>query len=136
MAADVRYRVMSSIRKHDTKPELVLRRALWSAGVRGWRCHARVIGSPDVAFIGRQVAVFVDGVWWHGHGDYLPRGRRGPYWDAKIAGNMARDRRVTRALRSDGWRVVRVWDLDVLRSPERAVGRVLRALERRSGPTR
>ena len=62
MTADVRYRVMSSIRKHDTKPELVLRRALWSAGVRGWRCHARLLGSPDVAFIGKRVAVFV------GHG--------------------------------------------------------------------
>ena len=103
MAAEVRYRVMSSIRKHDTKPELALRRLHLSAGTRGWRCHGRVIGSPDIAFIGRRVAVFVDGVEWHDHSDHLPRGRRGPYLDAKIASNMARDRRVTRALRLDVW---------------------------------
>lgn len=135
MSTDTRYRVMSSIRKHDTKPEIALRRALWSAGVRGRRCHARLLGSPDVACIGRQVAVFVDGVWWHGHPDDLPRSRRGPYWDAKIAGNMARDRRVTRVLRACGWRVARVWDLDVLKSLEKAARRVLRALQGRPGPS-
>jgi DNA mismatch endonuclease (patch repair protein) len=112
---------MASIRKRDTRPELTLRRALWAAGVRGWRCHARLPGTPDVAFRGRKVAVFVDGVWWHGHPDYLPRGRRGAYWDEKIAGNVARDRAVDDQLSGMGWRVVRIWDIDVLADAERAV---------------
>jgi DNA mismatch endonuclease (patch repair protein) len=132
LSPEVRRRVMASIRKHDTKPELALRKALWAAGVRGWRCHSKMTGSPDVVFGPHKVAVFVDGVFWHGHPAYLPRGRRGPYWDAKIRGNMLRDRRVNRQLRAEGWIVVRMWDLDVLRAPERAVSKVASALRRRA----
>lgn len=125
----LRRRVMASIRKKDTRPELALRSALWSAGVRGWRCNVRLIaGTPDVVFSRWNVAVFCDGVWWHGHPDYLPRGRRGPYWDAKIARNVARDRRVNRVLRAAGWTVVRVWDLDVQADPAAAVKRIVSAL--------
>jgi DNA mismatch endonuclease, patch repair protein len=131
MTPEVRHRVMASIRKRDTKPEVALRRALWAAGVRGWRCHtSAVVGSPDVCFARRHVAVFVDGVWWHGHPEYLPHGRRGPYWDAKIARNMARDVRVNAELKRAGWTVVWLWDLDVLADPPGAVRTVLRALAR------
>lgn len=134
----VRRRVMSSIRKKDTVPEMALRRALWALGVRGWRCHSAWPGSPDLAFSARKVAVFCDGVWWHGHPDYLPRGRRGPYWDAKIASNMERDARVNRLLRQQGWLVVRIWDLDILKDPSRAARKVMRALKARgiAGPVR
>jgi DNA mismatch endonuclease (patch repair protein) len=134
MPPALRHRVMASIRKRDTKPEIALRRALWAAGIRGWRCHtSSILGSPDVCFVGWRLAVFVDGVWWHGHPDYLPRGRRGPYWDAKIAGNMARDVRVNAELKRAGWAVVRLWDLEVLRDPAAAARRVARALSRRRG---
>jgi DNA mismatch endonuclease, patch repair protein len=125
----VRHRVMASIRKRDTRPELVLRSALHAAGVRGWRCHAPMLGSPDIAFTRWRVLVFVDGVWWHGHPDYLPNGRRGPYWDAKIAKNVARDRHVSKELRRDGWVVLRFWDLDVLADPALAVAEVAAALK-------
>lgn len=128
MTPEVRRRVMSSIHKKDTAPELTLRRALWRAGLRGWRCHVKLPGSPDVAFARWHVAVFVDGVWWHGHPDYLPRGRRGPYWDAKIAGNRARDARVDAALSSSGWLVLRIWDVDVMQDPDAAAARVVEAL--------
>lgn len=136
MSPELRHRVMASIRKKDTKPEIALRAALWAAGVRGWRCHAKLPGSPDVAFSRWKVAVFVDGVWWHGHPDYLPRGRRGPYWDHKIAGNIARDLRATAALRALGWRVLRFWDLEVLRDAELVVRRIRRVLSARGYPVR
>lgn len=131
LSPEVRHRVMASIRKKDTAPELALRSAVWRAGARGWRCHAKMRGSPDLAFPRWRVAVFVDGVWWHGHPDYLPRGRRGAYWDAKIAGNVARDERVNLELQSVGWLVVRIWDLDVLADPAGAAHRVLEALTTR-----
>jgi DNA mismatch endonuclease, patch repair protein len=127
----VRRRVMASIPKRDTRPELVLRSALYAAGVRGWRCHLRMLGSPDIAFTRWRVLVFVDGVWWHGHPDYLPNGRRGPYWDAKIARNVARDYHVTQKLRGDGWLVLRIWDIQVLTDPAHAVAQVVTALESR-----
>lgn len=126
-----RRRVMSSIKKRDTRPELVLRAALRVAGVRGWRCHMKVPGTPDVAFSRWRLAVFVDGVWWHGHPDYLPRGRRGPYWDAKIAKNRSRDLEVNRQLREAGWGVVRIWDLDALADPHKAARTVVSALSAR-----
>ena len=128
MPADVRKRVMASIRKRDTQPELMLRRAMWRRGIRGWRCHVRMPGTPDVVFTRWKLAVFVDGVWWHGHPAHLPRGRRGQYWDQKIAGNVARDRRTNRELRRLGWLVLRFWDLDVLADAERLVTVVTRKL--------
>ncbi len=123
---------MGSIRKKDTRPELALRGALSRAGIRGWRCNVRLpAGSVDIVFTRWKVAVFCDGVWWHGHPDYLPHGRRGSYWDAKIASNVARDRKVARQLRRTGWSVVRIWDIDVLSNPDRAARRVIAALRGR-----
>ena len=67
---ETRSRIMRSVGHYDTKPELALRRALFAAGLRGWRCHRRdVAGTPDLAFVGKKVAVFVDGAFWHGHPD-------------------------------------------------------------------
>lgn len=126
----VRRRVMSSIKKRDTVPELTLRAALWKAGVRGWRCHSRLPGTPDVAFVRWKVAVFVDGVWWHGHPAHLPRGRRGVYWDQKIARNIKRDARVNKELEMLGWEVIRVWDLDLLAEPSATVMRVIGTLRK------
>ncbi len=131
----VRRRVMSSIRKVNTRPELALRRALWAAGVRGWRCHVRSVpGTPDIAFLRWRVAVHVDGAWWHGHPDYFRPGVRGPYWDRKIEGNRERDRRVDRQLADIGWLSIRAWDLDVLKAPGRAIEEITKALRLRGWP--
>lgn len=112
---------MSRVRTRDTAPELELRRALWASGVRGWRLHPRrVPGKPDLAWLGRRIAVFVDGAFWHGHPDYY-RGQSGPFWDEKIARNRARDERVTGELVEDGWTVLRFWDFEVERHPEYCV---------------
>src|SRR3954452_20266530 len=106
---------MSRVRTRGTAPELTLRKALWAHGVRGWRLHPQgVLGKPDLAWIGRRVAVFVDGAFWHGH-PLSYWGQSGPYWDAKIARNRARDDRVNRELAEAGWTVVRVWDFEVKR---------------------
>lgn len=131
MDPETRHRVMASIRKRDTVPERTLRAALWTAGIRGWRCYARLPGTPDIVFPRWKVAIFVDGVWWHGHPRYLPRGRRGPYWDRKIARNKARDREVDRVLKRAGWLVARFWDLDVISDPVRAVRATISALRSR-----
>ncbi len=120
---------MAAVRQRNTAPELQLRRALHAAGVRGWRCNYRFApGRPDLAWPALRVAVFVDGAFWHGHPSRHRPGRSGAYWDAKIDGNVARDRRVDADLRAAGWVVVRVWDFEVLREPVTAVGRVRSAL--------
>jgi DNA mismatch endonuclease (patch repair protein) len=121
---------MSRIRQKDTAPELALRRALWAAGVRGWRCHPKGIpGRPDLAWVGRRVAVFVDGAFWHGHPDYY-WGQSGEFWDEKIARNRARDVRVNAELADAGWTVVRVWDFEVERDFDSCVAKVAAAVSR------
>jgi DNA mismatch endonuclease (patch repair protein) len=123
---------MSRVRTRDTAPELLLRQALWAAGIRGWRNHPRnVAGRPDLAWIGRRLAVFVDGAFWHGHPDYY-RGQSGPFWDAKIARNRARDERVNTELSTGGWQVLRFWDFEVERDTGACVKQVQKMLVKRS----
>lgn len=124
---------MSAVRSSDTGPELRLRRALYAAGVRGWRCHyGRVSGKPDLAWPGLRVAVFVDGAFWHGHPSRHKPGRSGEYWDRKIARNVRRDWENDKALRRAGWTVVRVWDFEVARELPMVVGRIADALRERA----
>jgi DNA mismatch endonuclease (patch repair protein) len=122
---------MSRIRSSNTGPELILRRALWRHGLRGYRLHAkRLPGKPDIAWGKRSVAVFVDGAFWHGHPSAFKPGKSGEYWDAKIARNMARDEAANRALRELGWRVVRLWDFEVRSMPDQCVAQIEAALRR------
>jgi DNA mismatch endonuclease (patch repair protein) len=129
-----RRQIMSAVRQRDTKPELELRRALYSAGIRGWRCHFPVPGKPDLSWPGLKLAVFVDGAFWHGHPSRHKPGRSGSYWDTKIAGNVARDRRVDEELARDGWKVVRLWDFEVERDTASAVQKIVNFLARSVSP--
>lgn len=133
LSPEARSRVMRAVRKENTEPEILLRRALWAAGVRGWRVHRKSLpGSPDISFGRIRLAVFVDGSFWHGHPSAYRPGRSA-FWDRKIASNIQRDRRVDRDLRSLGWRPLHVWDLDVERRPAMVVRRIIRLLSARRG---
>jgi DNA mismatch endonuclease (patch repair protein) len=117
---------MAGIRTRDTAPELALRRALWAAGLRGWRCNRRDLpGRPDLAFSKAKLAVFVDGAFWHGHPSKFEPGKSGPFWDEKICRNQARDRAVDQELSGLGWRVLRVWDFEIHREIDATVARVI-----------
>lgn len=97
-------------------------------GVTGWRRHWPVAGRPDFVFPKAKVALFVDGCFWHGHDCRVFRHSQNvDYWDAKIARNKRRDRRVSRALRAAGWSVVRVWECQ-LKEPTRLLRRLSRLL--------
>ena len=128
MTRSNRSALMSRVKTQDTAPEMTLRRALWAAGLRGWRLHPRQVpGRPDLAWIGRRIAVFVDGAFWHGHPDYY-WGQSGKFWDEKIDRNRNRDVKVNKELRDAGWTVLRFWDFEIDRDEEscvRAVGVVL-----------
>lgn len=120
---------MSRVRAKDTGPEMTLRRALWAAGVRGWRCHVRnVPGTPDLCWQARRVAVFVDSAWWHGHPSRWIAGRHPPEWDEKIERNIRRDAEVNATLHAMGWTVVRIWDFELAGDIEVAVSRVRQAI--------
>lgn len=100
----------------NTKPELLLRKALWHAGVRGYRIHCKELpGKPDLCFRSKKVAVFAHGCFWHGCPACKinkPRHNAG-YWGSKLDGNVERDKRHQLALESQGWKVVVVWECQI-----------------------
>ncbi len=120
---------MSRIKGKDTKPEVLLRKALWSAGLR-YRLEAKApIGRPDVVFPGAKVAVFIDGCFWHGCPEHYVRPRsRTAFWSAKLVENTARDRRQTLALEAAGWRVCRFWEHEVFTDLDGCVVQVRAAI--------
>ena len=105
---------MQAIKGKNTRPELLLRRELRTAGVTGYRVHNRdVPGTPDIAVSRVRLAIFVDGVFWHGHPTKFKK-IKSNYWRKRIQRNMLRDRRVQRELTALGWEVIRIWDLDIM----------------------
>jgi DNA mismatch endonuclease (patch repair protein) len=124
-----RSEMMSRIRGRGNKEtELALARIFRAVGITGWRRHIPLVGKPDFAFREQRVAIFVDGCFWHGcpkHSN-MPVNNRA-FWVKKLTGNQLRDRLVTRTLRKDGWRVVRVWAHE-LRQPACVLARIRKAL--------
>ena len=110
-----RSETMRRIRRKDTKPEIALRRELFRRGLRYRVDYANAPGRPDIAMVGRKLAIFVDGEFWHGKRHTAERyAEMTEYWRTKIARNMNRDLRVNGELHDLGWTVVRVTDRAVL----------------------
>lgn len=130
-----RSEVMSLIRSCGNKAtELVLAKILRANRINGWRRRQAVFGSPDFVFHKARLAVFVDGCFWHGcpKPKHAPRPKnRADWWSKKLEGNKRRDRRVNRALRSEGWHIVRVWECDLAKESNwpRIATRIKRAME-------
>lgn len=109
---------MALVRSRDTKPELRVRRALHSAGLR-YRLHAkRLLGKPDLLLPSRRTVIFVHGCFWHQHPDQtcplarMPKTRRA-FWEPKLSGNRRRHQRVKSSLEEAGWRVFEVWECQI-----------------------
>jgi DNA mismatch endonuclease (patch repair protein) len=113
---------MRAIRRRDTAAELAMRRALWSSGFRYRKNYRVARTTPDVVFLGRRVAVFVDGCFWHGcPRHYKPPLRNSGFWAQRLAKNQARDARDTLRLQSAGWHVLRFWECEIRRDLARVV---------------
>ena len=131
-----RSEVMSLIRSRGNKgTELKLISLMREQGITGWRRHVKLTAAPlsvrpDFVFRTQRVAVFVDGCFWHGCPRHATRPKQNrAFWDAKIARNRARDRKVSRTLRAAGWSVLRIWEcaLTVKRAPA-TMARLARAV--------
>lgn len=107
---------MSRIRSRGTKPELLLKKALWQAGIRYKMPKKSLLGKPDISLKKYKLVIFVDGAFWHGY-DWETRKHaiksNQEFWIAKIERNMQRDREVNAFYQSKGWRVLRFWDFEV-----------------------
>ncbi|WP_019916261.1 very short patch repair endonuclease [Methyloversatilis discipulorum] len=107
---------MSRIRGRDTKPELIVRRALWASGLRYRLYDGRLPGRPDLVFAGPRMVVFVHGCFWHCHEGCInfriPK-TRSEWWAAKLARNKLRDAKVRADLEAGGWQVIVIWECEV-----------------------
>ena len=124
---------MQGNRAEDTRPEVAVRSAVHALGLRfrkhvaplrGLRCRA------DLVFTSQRVAVFVDGCFWHGcpeHG--VSPTTNSSYWQAKLGGNVDRDRRNDAVLADAGWTVVRVWEHEESQAAALRIASCLRAAE-------
>jgi DNA mismatch endonuclease (patch repair protein) len=119
---------MSRIRGRDTKHELILRKALWSAGLR-YRLKSKLPGQPDLFFSGGKVAVFVDGCFWHRCPEHFQWPKtRSEFWKNKIGRNVERDREINGQLRKMDWTVVRIWEHEIRDDLKNVVKRIGQAL--------
>ncbi|WP_459851038.1 very short patch repair endonuclease [Dongia sp. agr-C8] len=123
---------MSRVRSKDTKPELVVRRLVYSLGYR-YRLHAKELpGRPDMVFRPKRKAIFVHGCFWHRHSSELctlarlPKSRLS-FWKTKLEGNRTRDQCNQKRLLQLGWRFLVVWECE-LRDKERLKNKIVRFL--------
>ncbi len=134
-----RSEIMSAIRgKGNRTTEWRLRSRLVRSGIKGWQVStSSLTGSPDFAFSRAHLAVFVDGCFWHGCNRCrsIPTSNRN-FWLKKIRSNRRRDTRVTNSLRAQGWSVLRFWEHDVKRDPDRCVALLQRLVHGRSCESR
>ena len=126
-----RSELMARVRgRRNETTELRFVRLLRGHHVKGWRRHLPLLGRPDFTFRDERLVVFVDGCFWHGcplHGR-IPATNK-DYWTKKILRNRTRDAKITRLLRADGWRVLRLWEHDLKPAlSNRSVRRVQRLL--------
>ena len=107
---------MKAVKNKDSQIELLLRKELWSRGLRYRKNSNKVFGHPDIVFIGKKVAVFCDSEFWHGY-NWEERKKdfksHQEFWIPKIERNMERDAEVTAKLQEDGWTVLRFWGKDI-----------------------
>ena len=127
-----RSELMSKIRSKNTKPEIKVRKALWSLGFRYRKNVKKLPGSPDIVFTKQRLVVFIDGEFWHGY--YWDerkskiKSNRG-FWIPKIERNMQRDSQNDQFLTERGWYVMRFWENQVKKDFDYCIRRIVSYLQ-------
>ena len=132
LTPEQRHKNMQHIRAKDTSIELILRKALWNAGVRYRKYCAKLPGKPDIAIAKYRLAIFCDSAFWHGR-DYenmVKPKTNAEFWDKKIRRNIERDSEVNHMYQEMGWTVLRFWDTDIKKHTDDCVKIVINAINK------
>lgn len=119
-----RRKIMQAVRSKDSKIELILRHALWKRGYRYRKNYSKITGKPDIVFLKQKIAIFCDSEFWHGF-DWDARKSdiksNKEFWINKIESNIKRDQYVNDALKTQGWKVLRFWGIDIEKNTEKCL---------------
>lgn len=123
---------MSRIRSKNTKPEIVVRRFLFKKGFR-YRLHSKSLtGKPDIILRKHRTVIFVHGCFWHGHSNCknskTPVANR-KFWIAKITNNSDRDKKNSKILQKEGWRILVLWECELTKNNhEKTLNKLMKCL--------
>lgn len=122
MTPEQRHRCMAAVKGKDTKPEIIVRKYLFSKGLR-YRLHDKKLpGSPDIVLKKFKTVIFIDGCFWHGHDGCkyfkMPKSNEF-FWEQKIRRNKARDIANDYVLQTEGWNVIRIWECEIKKVSDR-----------------
>jgi len=124
--------VMSKIRSKNTKPEIIIRKALFAKGYR-YRLHSKLLpGKPDIILPKYTTAIFVQGCFWHYH-ENCREGRipssNSKFWIEKLSKNVERDLKQQRALIELGWNVLIVWECEIEKQIDQVIEKIGKLIE-------
>lgn len=125
---------MRQVKNKDSAIELALRKELWGRGLRYRKNVKTVYGKPDIAFIGKKIAVFCDSEFWHGYAWEISKDdfkSNQDFWIPKIERNIQRDKEVNEKLRGEGWLVLRFWGKEIKKDVSSCADIIQRAWEER-----
>ncbi len=122
--------VMSRIRGTNTKIDLIMKDVLSEINYK-FEMYPKMFGNPDFVLKRKKIIIYCDGDFWHGYKYQEKKKPSKKFWRDKIERNMERDARMTRKLRRDGWSVLRFWEHDIEKKPEKCVRRIRRKITER-----
>jgi DNA mismatch endonuclease (patch repair protein) len=113
---------MSCIRSKNTSLEMSFKKLLDKNKFMGYKIHPKMLGNPDFIFPKKRLLIFIDGDFWHGYNwKKLHKVPPKKYWQAKISKTIARDKKYTKQLKKEGWKVLRFWENEIKGNPERCI---------------
>ena len=115
LTPEQRHKCMSHVKEKNTRPELAVRKLLWSNGYR-YRLHCKELpGKPDIVFPGRKKVLFVHGCFWHYHkcNRFKWPKTNAEFWAKKIHDNVTRDKKNLMQLKKLGWRYLVIWECEL-----------------------
>ena len=113
---EIRSYNMSQIKGKNTKPEMLVRKFLFANGYRYKLNDKTLPGKPDIVLPKYKIVIFIHGCFWHGHKNckyFVVPKTRTDWWRNKINGNIANDKKASKALKKEGWKIITVWECNL-----------------------
>lgn len=121
---------MSRIKSKNTKPEKIMFNLLKKSGYKFAKHKKDLAGKPDIVFVKQKLTIFIDGEFWHGRYFKSWKNELSDFWFKKISDNIKRDKKNTLLLKHDGWKVIRIWNKQILKNSNAAGKKIFKMIEK------